>query len=437
LTPGTYLIEARLPGYQAARRSITVDRSTPPGVTTLTLEREIAKVPETPAPTVEPPPPAPNAVRAPLVVRTGVADTRVFVDNAAAGTTDTKGELRTAIDTGKHTVRVEKQGFSRAPEQRVDVTSAQNRPSLTFTIAALPAKLQIMGAPKGIEIRAAGGGAAYTDGSPSFTMDVRAGEQALQIKDGKATRQIAKTFDPGGTVTVAWRDISPQQSASPTSPVVPQPPLVTTEAKESQEWERLKNTQDPDQLENFLRDYRGGAHNGAASARLDELLWARVKQNDVKAIQAYEQRFPKGNHAGDAQRLREEIKKQGELADRLKREKDEKDKLTDAERAGILAAVQSFNDAFVHKSVKELKAIWPGALRDWSESMNQKSAYFVATLFPAGSPEISGDKAVLRCDLTTMTIVRGQPQPGNKKSVKVTLKKSGGRWLIEDPRGQE
>ena len=139
-----------------------------------------------------------------------------------------------------------------------------------------------------------------------------------------------------------------------------------------------------------------------------------------------------------AQRLAEELNRQAQaIVDRLKREKEDKEKLAVAERAGILAAVQSFNDAFVHKSAKELKAIWPGALRDWTDAMNQKSAYFVATLFPNGPPEVSGDKAVLRCDLTTTTIVRGQPQPGNKKSVKVTLKKSGDRWMIEDPRGQE
>ena len=125
------------------------------------------------------------------------------------------------------------------------------------------------------------------------------------------------------------------------------------------------------------------------------------------------------------------------IVERLIRVQKDLEERNAAEQNSIRAAVQSFNDAFVHKSVKELKAIWPGAMTEWLQSMNQRGAYFVATLYPMGTAEISGDKAVLRCDLITQTILRGQPQPPNKKTVKVTLKKSGDRWLIDDPRGQE
>jgi hypothetical protein len=69
--------------------------------------------------------------------------------------------------------------------------------------------------------------------------------------------------------------------------------------------------------------------------------------------------------------------------------------------------------------------------------MNQRGAYFVATLSPSGEPDVTGARATIRCDLSTQTIIRGQPQPLNRKTVRVTLRKLGDQWLIEDPRGTE
>ena len=171
-------------------------------------------------------------------------------------------------------------------------------------------------------------------------------------------------------------------------------------------------------------------HAAEAQRLIDDLTWNAVDKNSVEALQTFIDQNGASRHRADAQSLIERVTREREVAEARR-------KAAAQERDAIRAALQRFNEAFLHKSSRELKQIWPGASSDWTDSMNQRGAYFVATLSPAGEPDVTGARATIRCDLSTQTIIRGQPQPLNRKTVRVTLRKSGDQWLIEDPRGTE
>jgi hypothetical protein len=450
LKPGRYAVSARKQGYLPAEEPLSVEAGSR-AMASLTLRPE--------------PPPAPSAgaPRGTMILRAGVPGARVLVDNVPQGLTDARGELHTELPAGSHSVRVEKAGYKVSPDQRVLVAENKSHP-LDFTLSPLASKLEILGAPNGAEV-SLGQSTKRGDGSSVLSFDVQPGSQVVNVSDGKANKQTALKFEPGATVSMDWRDIAPPKSV----PVATPPPL-SADAKLEQDWERVRNTSDPEQLEQFLRDHPGSARSPNAHAKLEELRWLRTDQSDVKALQAYLARFPKGGHAqfahgliddanwnlvnkASAQSLQAFIEANGasshhaeaqSIIDRLNGQRQqaddrrkEADQLAGQERQGIRSAVEAFNNAFVHKSQRELKQIWPGALPDWLNSMNQKGAYFVATLYPVGEPEVSGARAALRCDLITQTILRGQPQPTTRKTVKVTLRKVASQWVIEDPRGTE
>jgi hypothetical protein len=218
-------------------------------------------------------------------------------------------------------------------------------------------------------------------------------------------------------------------------------------------------------LETYLRDYPSGVHVGEAQSRLDELTWSAVNRTDPKSLQAYLARFPRGAHAREAEKYRDDLNWTGvnktsveaveaflqqnansphradaqALLEKLRNEavlRQQEQKAASQERQAILAALQRFNEAYLHKSPRELKEIWPGATKDWLEAADGKgNTFFIPTLYPAGEPSVSGNQASIRCDLTTQTILRGQPQPQRRTTVTVILQKSGGQWIIQDPKG--
>jgi hypothetical protein len=442
LAYGTYPVTARLDGYKPLKQTLTVDARAPSSTPTFTLDPE-------------PPAVIPEGVKTgTLIVRAGIEGARVLIDGRPHGLTDAKGELNAVVQSGNHTVQVEKMGYRTPRNQRV-VVGPGSASSVAVQMAALPARFQIRDAPSGAEVRTSSGVVARAEGGRTLSMEVPMGEQNLQIVEGNARRQITRRFEPGATVAVDWREIAPDRPA-------PAPPKIN---KEAQEWERVRATSDPAQLEAYLREYPSGAYSAEAQSRLDELTWGGVNRKDLRSLQAYLARFPRGAHSSEAEKLVDDLnwasvnKKSADalqafleqnadtqhradaqaLLEKLRAEAELQQQRTRAaarEREGILAALQRFNEAYLHKSTKELKDIWPSAPDDWVEAANARgSTFFIPTLYPAGDAVVSGDRASIKCDLITQTILRGRPQPQIKKPVTVTLRRAGSAWIIEDPKG--
>jgi eukaryotic-like serine/threonine-protein kinase len=452
LPDGDYQVEAKLNGYLPVSEALSVSASAGGGTKLLTL-----------AP--EPPPVNPAAKTGSLVVRTGVPGSRVSIDGRAHGLTAANGELRIVAEAGNHTVRVEKAGYKAPPDENVIIGDGSTS-SVVVRLSALPARFEIRDAPGGVEVRTASGAGGRTEAGRVFSMEVPPGDQNLQIVEGAAQRRIARRFEPGVTVTADWRSIAPERT--PTNETAGSGAAGAGAPKvdvETQDWERVRSSSDAAQLERFLRDHPNSPHLAGAQARLDELAWARVNQNDLASLRDYLGRFPRGAHLRDAEKLRDDLSWNAvnknsidalqsfydqnaanphradaqALLDKLKQQADieaSRKRAIALERPAIVAAIQRFNNAYLHKSSREVKAIWPTAPADWVEAANQKGAsYFIPTLSPSGDPVLTGNRATIRCDLSVQTIFRTQPQPLTRKPVNVTLRKAGDQWIVDDPRG--
>ncbi len=191
---------------------------------------------------------------------------------------------------------------------------------------------------------------------------------------------------------------------------------------EAQDWSRISAASDPAQIEDYLKKYPSGAHKAEAESRLPDLVWGKINQNDAGALQGYLNRFPKSPHALDAARKMDDVlwtkldKSNSQMlrdfvagnpnsthltdAKSLLNKMD----LKDAETKGILAALDKFNAAFQDQKARELKEIWPSAEEKYLSALPGRGGYkLVFTLRPTGEPEINGDKAVIQCEVSSMT----------------------------------
>jgi hypothetical protein len=300
-----------------------------------------------------------------------------------------------------------------------------------------------------------------TDGAAAFRIPAAPGQQILQVRTADGARETPVRIEAGGASTVEWAAIAPAPKLQP--PVKTTAPALSPEARESQDWERARKSGDSLQVEAFLRAHPDSRFAADARSFLDESAWERTNQSNALSLQDYLTRFPRGAHAAVAQRIAADLEWNGVRKDDASalrafiaqnpanphkaEAQSALDKLSAAahppppppqqqpvspEAPAVREAIERFNAAFLHRSLKELKRAWASPPANWQDSIQQHGAISIPTLYPAGQPDIRGDRASWRCELTVQNIVRGQPQAPERKTVYVTLAKSSGGWMIEN-----
>jgi len=402
-------------------------------------------------------------------------DVLVVIDNKPAGRTDASGTLIWTVEALAHTVRVEKVGFDAPAEKRLTLADKQSL-QVAFTLTPQSARLELRGAPAGVEIRMNGTLLGRT-GSGAFSAVVPPGAQTLRITEATESREIAQAFEAGRTVILDWSGVAPAVAVTPTPPKID---------PAEQAWEALATSTDPAQVQAFIDKYPSGAHAADARSMLEKLVWSRTNQNDAQGLRDYLSRFPAGPHVresaarlgdlawngvdkkdsgslrafvdqnpdsahlGDARSLIDQLQRQAE-AERLAQDKakeqanaqakaaaakaaaDKAAALRQQQNQAIQSALDQFNAAFEHKSQRELRQIWLRPAQDYLDAINQSGPNsFIATLRPTADAVVANDTATVICELTTLTTFRGQVRPPNRAIMKVTLRNAGGGWQILD-----
>ena len=282
LKPGSYEVQAALAGYEPKQQQVVFDTST--RLVDLTLQ-------PAPLPPARPgvPPPASGT----LVVQARVPDALVYVDNVPRGRTGKDGSLSLPLDATMHEVHVERTGYERPAAQRIRIAVGAEQ-TLVVNLVLQGAKLELRGAPRGVEVRVGGTRLGSTNGSPDyiFPTPVKPGDQAVEVTAGPLNRTVQRRFEAGQTLLLDWGDVAPAAPASP-------PP--TAEAIEAADWNRV-NTSDPAQVRAYLRNHTTGAHAKAAEALLDILVWAATNKDSPESLRAYLREFSSGSHASEANR---------------------------------------------------------------------------------------------------------------------------------------
>ena len=386
LAPGRYQLEAQLNGFETAEQAVTVDTSK----STYVLDVPLKPIP--------PPPPPPEAKTGRLIVRTRPSSARVLVDGRPVGRTDSAGTYDLSLEPKAYEIGVEKDRYQGATRRVTIVADASQH--VEFNLVPKDARLELAGAPGGIQVRVGNKLLGKTNGSPKYLFPgaVTPGPQALSITDGTASRQIAREFAPDETLHLNWSEVSlPKPQPPPKQP--PQPKTPTEE--------EIK----------------------AAQAQKEELEWARVDQSSVESIEAFRNRFPGGKHADEAASLLRELqRKQAEAKSQLEKKRIEDERarqqlLAQQQAKGdIDKTIEGFNEAFNSRQRRQmLTGVWPTATEAFLTMPG------TASLRECGPLVFTGDQAAEICQLVVVT---RQPRNTSRQPMNVVLEKQGTEWKI-------
>jgi len=213
---------------------------------------------------------------------------------------------------------VERNGYETPAPRRVTISEGSQQ-SVLFSPALLAAKLELRGAPAGVEVRAGRKLLGVTDGSVAFVFpsSVAPGDQPLQVTVDLTSRSIPERFEPGQTLRLAWKDVAPVSPApaAPTAPIAPTPEML-----ERSQWDRVRNTSDVEQLRAFLRSYPSGPHAKEAETHISDIQWSALDQTSVEAIRNFLKDNPESSHRSEAQRIVDQLEERIRSAEQAKQD---------------------------------------------------------------------------------------------------------------------
>jgi hypothetical protein len=386
-----------------------------------------------------------------LVVDAGQDNARVYLNDRLYHGRTEHGLVRIPVAVGSYAIRVEKEGFRSAPAASVDVRKGEEK-RVTFALAPTPAVLEIAGALPQARVKVDGRPIGDTDARGRLRSEVSAGDHTVELtKDGYTAAHFGIRVTPGATFR--------PEAAKLAMPAIVKSP--TPAQLEAQDWQRLSGSNSIEELDAFIRKYPAGPHVAQARARItqlrppvqtevqppaqdtqrraEEAAWTGMDKTSKAALQDFLTRYPKSAHAAEARTALGGIeKKEAAAALEAQRQKQAADKQAEltADQDSINATLRSFESAYNQKDAKGLQAIW-NAMSPSTAKLIRDQFKIARTinyqLRPAGKAVISGDTASIDCTRTLDLVTRnGDHPPAVTERVRVTLRKSGSKWVIQD-----
>jgi len=412
LDPGMYRVEVEKSGYSPAKAEQAQVRKD--AETTINFNLTL------------------SPTNAGLIINGARPNAQVLADGHYLGLTGRDGSFARDVSPGRHEIVLSEDGrnsnaiagnFLPGKSRNIDGSEFNFPQPANSTAFAVLRNL-----PPGASVKVDGRDADHADNSGVAQFEVTAGNHTLELtKDGFKSKSIQHSFNSGQTTL----DGSMEPSA---------------DMLEAQSWKQANSTPDPKQIEEYLAKYPSGPHTTEAESRLQDLVWGLTNQGDVAALQGYVRRFHSGPHAEEASRLIENAlwtrldkQKPGALRDFLSqypnsahREEAQsfltKIDLQGADKKAIQTALDKFNAAFEHHQTRELKQIWPAVTEQY---LNPPAGYKVVLMLQqTGDAAISGDTAIVPCQVNSKTMKPGGQTTQNQKQTNLHLRKSGGGWLI-------
>jgi hypothetical protein len=398
-----------------------------------------------------------------LVVEAGQDGVQVLLDNRPQPTLTHDGIARIPVPSKQYSVSVAKQGFRAPTAKTVEVKKGQLQ-RVSFELVPLESVLEIRAGSPGIRVQIDGQGAGVTGANGSLRIDnVKPGTHTIDLtKDGYTPLHLNNfKFEPGATVSLG-REV--QLAALPTpTPAQPNPSTVTPtptpdpRAVEADEWNRIQNTRDINQLQEFIHKYPGDAYGTQAAARVEQMEWDSLQNSqDSAAWEAFANRYPKSDRADQARKRAEQLawsrvdqQNAAQIRAFLQRHAGNPDAaaaLAAAEQAEHLAVdkraisqvLTQYQQAFTNKNIDGLLALRPSLKgtpteKVIREAFRQKQS-IVLELTPLRDADVSADSAVIQCRQSTQN-QQGVSQPDAADvTVTITLSRSGQSWIVKDIR---
>jgi len=238
--------------------------------------------------------------------------------------------------------------------------------------------------------------------------------------------------------------------------VVKAPPAPDPKQIDAQDWDRARNTNNADTLEDYVRRHPDGAHvdearatvtrlrqeaQASAARQAEQSAWDATDKNNKAALQAFLSRYGNGAHAQEAHGLVSGIEKReadelaaAQRAKDLRTKEQDQAKQAAVEQQAIVRVVAAYADAYNQMDLKALQSIWssmPKAVADGTRNQFRDAKSLTYQMTPAGQPSINGNTATIACTRVLRLVTKGGDRlPPVNERVRVTLTRSASGWGI-------
>ncbi|HKS72887.1 MAG TPA: protein kinase [Terriglobales bacterium] len=249
-----------------------------------------------------PAPPAPATVAVQIITMPSGATVRV----PDSGASCVSPQCNLDLTPGSHDVEISLSGYQSLKKSiSVDPKSGG---TITLGLVAVPpasgvanaapstteaAHLELHDVPPGTEVVLDQRPAGRVGRRGTLSINVSPGNHQVQLQArNRLTEPIQKDFSSGNSVRLSSSDF-----ATSKAPETPQNPTT-----EQAEWAKLKDSQNIQALDEFLKRYPKGAYSGSAESKLEDLYWAKAgSTGSASGYSQYLERFPAGKYSQQAQ----------------------------------------------------------------------------------------------------------------------------------------
>jgi len=384
-----------------------------------------------------------------LLVEAGQDNTRVYLNDRLYRRATEHGALLIAVETGTYSVRVAKDGFQASPAQTVAVNKGEEK-EVRFTLTALPSVLEIAGAIAAARVMVDGKMIGETDANGNLRTEMSSGDHSIEIEKKDYTSvKFTDRFVPGKTIRPARQQLAMARAGKPVVIPVPDSP----QQEEARDWERVRNSNNVDELDQFIGSHPSGSHVDEARVRMAQLrqqaqakaeqaAWDAVDKTSRQAIQEFLARNPAGAHTQAARNLISDLEKREaeSLASaqrpRAPSSQDQQEAVNRnaMDQQGIQRALAAYQNAYNSKNAAALQGIWPSIPKSTLKKLQSEfkdASTLTFQLQAAGPAAINGATASVACTRSTNFTGRDGARQSQTDQVRVILTRQGAAWVIQ------
>jgi eukaryotic-like serine/threonine-protein kinase len=385
-----------------------------------------------------------------LVIDANESGAKIYIDDRPYHRLTDRG-LRIPLDVARYTIRVEKDGFRSSSPQTIDLAKGEDK-QMAFVLEPIRPTLAIAGALPEAQVKVDGRVVGQTDSSGSFRAEVTPGNHVVELtKQDYSDVRLSLGFAPGRTVRPDRSQIAMSRVVK--APPVAAPATATIESKapeskptDGQDWDRVRNSNNPDDLEDFIRKHPGSANindarnrlaqlrsqlDAAAARQAEQAAWNRLDKTSKADLQDFLSQYGAGAHAPDARTLIAGIDKQE--AEKEKEQEQANRALADSQL--IARTLSAYEAAYNAKDLKAIQSVWQEMPKNMADATRREFGDAKSIGFQIRAidkPMVNGDSATVNCNRTlSLTLKQGgrQEMPGER--VRVTLIRASSGWLIQ------
>lgn len=396
LDAGRYRVEVRKTGYKRpSSKTITLE---PAGETRAAFTLQ------------------PLSDKATLAIRDAAQGTRVKIDGRDAGEV-TDGSLSIGnITPGEHTVALSLKGHKPRSERRK--FTAGTTVSVSGVLETTMGTLRVNLTPAAATVTITREGA-------SRSTTLRGGEQTLEEgryqyrASAEGYEEVSDILEIAAGETIRLPIRLPKKTASGPRP----------DAELENAWNAARQANSVAAYEGFLAKHGGSSRAADARRAIGALVWDQLDKDDLAALESFRDEYDDPNLRGIAEREIDRLQRAQQQANSGADEALRKD------RNAVYAALARYSSAFGNKDLDGVKAAWPqipkASFDGLKRTFNQRNVQLTMSLQPLADPEISGNTAKLRCQISTSTIKNGRASSTPPRTANVVLGRQAAGWIIQ------